>query len=163
MDALKLLAAFIQHVDSKAENQAMVCADEDVGRDREGNATCARPWLMVKDLGSAFAAASRVRFVKMNLASWRSVNVWRNERSCRAELTSSIVGTLAHPRISEPGREFLADRLSLLSDEQIRDLFRAARVERRKDRVDGRVVTVDDWLEVFKAKREQIVNHRCET
>lgn len=163
VDALKLLAAFIQHVDSKANNQAIVCADDDVGRDREGNATCARPLLMVKDLGSSFAAASKMRFTKMKLASWRSVDVWRDEPACRAQLTSSIVGTLAHPRISEPGRKFLADRLSLLSDDQIRDLFRAARVEQRQERIDGRLVTVDDWVEVFKAKRDQIVNHRCET
>jgi hypothetical protein len=161
VDGLKLLAAFIQHVDSKPENQAIVCADADLGRDREGNATCANPRLMVKDLGSSFAAASKVWFTKMNLASWRSVDIWRDERACRAELTSSIVGTLSHPRISEPGRKFLADRLSLLSDEQIRDLFTAARVERREDRIDGHAVTVDDWVEVFKDKRDQIVNHRC--
>ncbi len=162
IDGLKLLAAFIQHVDSKPENQAIVCADADLGRDGEGNATCTNPRLMVKDLGSSFAAASRVRFSKMNLASWRSVNIWRDERACRAELTSSIVGTLSHPSISEPGRKFLADRLSLLSDEQIRDLFTAARVERREDRIDGHVVTVDDWVKVFKHKREQVVNHRCD-
>jgi hypothetical protein len=161
VDALKLLAAFIQHVDSKAENQAIVCADADIGRDREGNATCTRPRLMVKDLGSSFAAASKVRFAKMNLASWRSVEVWKDRRRCRAELTSSIVGTLAHPEISEPGRRFLAERLSLLSDKQIRDLFSAARVERRKEKIDGRLVTVDDWVEVFKSKRDQIVSHRC--
>jgi hypothetical protein len=162
VDALKLLAAFIQHVDSKPGNQALVCADDDLGRDRAGNATCARPRLMVKDLGSSFAAASRVRFTKMNLASWRSVDVWRNEGQCRANVTSSIVGTLAHPRIGEAGRKLLADRLRLLSDRQIRDLFTAARVDRRKETIDGRPVTVDDWVAVFKSKRDDIANRRCE-
>jgi hypothetical protein len=28
--------------------------------------------------------------------------------------------------------------------------------------MDGHAVTVDDWVEVFRAKRDQIVNHRCE-
>jgi hypothetical protein len=162
VDALKLLAAFIQHVDSKPENQAIVCADDDLSRDRQGNETCARPQLMVKDLGSSFAAASKIRFVKMKLGSWRSAEVWRDKRRCRAQLTSSIVGTLAHPQISELGRRFLAERLSLLSDKQIRDLFTAARVERRQEEMDGHAVTVDDWVEVFRAKRDQIVNHRCE-
>jgi hypothetical protein len=161
VDALKLLAAFIQHVDSKPDNQALVCADGAVGRDPEGNATCAKPILMIKDLGSAFAAASRIRFAKMKLASWRSVGVWKDERECRAELTSSIIGTLAHPVISEAGRKFLADRLTLLSDAQIRDVFAAARVERREETIDGRQVTADDWATVFKAKRDQIVNHTC--
>ncbi|HUE87030.1 MAG TPA: hypothetical protein VMO26_13225 [Vicinamibacterales bacterium] len=161
IDALKLLAAFIQHVDSKPENQALVCADGAVGRDEDGNATCERPLLLIKDLGSAFAAASRMRFVKMSLASWRSVGIWRDARACRAELISSFIGTLAHPLISEAGRQFLAERLSLLSDDQIRDMFAASRVERRNEMMDGRRVTLDDWVRVFKAKRDQIVNHSC--
>ena len=163
IDALKLLAALIQHVDSKAENQALMCADAHITKDAEGNESCSRPYLMVKDLGSSFAAASRLTFPKMKLESWRQVDVWKDERSCQANLTSSIVGTLEHPRISEVGRKFLADRLSLLSDKQLHDLFTAARVERRKDKVDGRQVTVADWVRVFKAKRDQIVNHRCQT
>lgn len=161
VDAFKLLAAFVQHVDSKPENQALMCADPRPRTDREGNAVCQRPYVMISDLGSSFAAASRLTFPKMRLGSWREVEVWRDEKSCQATLTSSIVGTLSHPRISEAGRKFLADRLSQLSDRQLRDLFTAARVDRRKDEVDGRPVTVDDWVQVFKAKREQIVNHRC--
>ena len=161
IDALKLLAAFIQHVDSKPENQALLCADDAVTKDRQGNEGCRRPFLMVKDLGSSFAAASKVTFPKMKLESWRGVGVWKDAESCQAQLTSSIVGTLSHPRISEAGRRFLAARLSLLSDKQLSDLFTAARVERRKDKVEGRDATVADWVAVFKAKRDQVVNHRC--
>jgi hypothetical protein len=161
IDALKLLAAFIQHVDSKPKNQALVCAEDAVERDRSGNATCAQPFLVVKDLGSSFAAASKLRFPKMKLESWRSVPIWRNARTCQAHLTSSIVGTLAHPQISEAGRKFLADRLALLDDAQLRDLFTAARVERHKDRTQGRQVTVDDWVGVFKEKRAQIADRHC--
>jgi hypothetical protein len=163
LDALKLLAAFIQHVDSKPENQALVCPDDAMGRDRQGNATCSAPLLMIKDLGSSFAAAGKLSFPKMKLESWRGVEVWKDQAACQANLTSSIVGTLAHPRISEAGRKFLADRLSLLSDKQLHDLFTAARVERRKDTVQGRQVTADDWVRVFKEKRDAIVNHRCPT
>jgi hypothetical protein len=163
IDALKLLAAFIQHVDSKPENQGLVCADEAVTEDRQGNESCSRPVLVVKDLGSSFAQASRVRFPKMKLASWRGVKVWRDEKACQANLTSSIVGTLSHPRVSEAGRRFLAARLSLLSDKQLLDLFTAARVERHAEKANGRPVTAADWVQVFKAKRDQIVNHRCAT
>jgi hypothetical protein len=161
IDALKLLAAFIQHVDSKPKNQALLCAEDAVEHDKNGNATCAEPFLVVKDLGSSFAAASKLRFAKMKLESWRGVPVWKSDNPCQANLTSSIVGTLAHPHISEAGRKFLADRLVLLSDAQLRDLFTAARVERRGDTVKGRPVTVNDWVTAFKEKREQIVNHRC--
>jgi hypothetical protein len=163
IDAFKLLAAFVQHVDSKPDNQALVCEEDAIGRDAQGNATCARPFLMVKDLGSTFAAASKVTFPKMKLESWRSVPVWKDSESCQANLTSSIVGTLEHPRITEAGRKFLADRLTQLTDRQLHDLFTAARVERRKDTFDGRQPTAADWVNVFKAKRAQIVSHRCPT
>ena len=163
VDALKLLAAFIQHVDSKAENQALMCGDDQIRHDAQGNATCQRPYAIVKDLGSSFGRAAKMSFPKMKLESWRDVGVWKDGQACQAHLTASLVGTLEHPRISESGRKFLADRLSLLSDKQLEDLFTAARVERRKDSLDGRQVTVADWVRVFKAKRDQIVNHRCAT
>ncbi len=163
IDALKLLAAFIQHVDSKPEQQALVCPDGAEQRDRDGDATCSSPLLVVKDLGSSFGAAHRINYDKMKLASWKSVPIWKDPKACQADLTSSIVGTLSHPHISEEGRSFLAQRLSLLTDAQLQDLFTAARVERRKDKIDGRPVTVNDWVQAFKEKRAQIVDHRCAT
>jgi hypothetical protein len=161
VDALKLLAAFVQHVDSKPENQALLCPDAAIERDEDGNERCAQPLLVVKDLGSTFAAASKLRFPKMKLASWESVPIWKNGRTCQANLTASILGTLANPHVSEAGRKFLAGRLALLRDAQLRDLFTAARVERRKETIDGRQVTADDWVRVFKEKRAQIAAQRC--
>jgi len=159
IDALKLLAAFVQHVDSKPAQQALLCqAGEARGAE---HATCEAPILAIKDLGSTFAAASKVTFPKMKLESWHSVPVWKNAATCQAHLTRSFVGTLENPVISEEGRQFLASRLSLLSDKQLHDLFTAARVERRKDNIEGRQVTADDWVRVFKEKRDAIVNQRC--
>jgi hypothetical protein len=163
IDALKLLAAFVQHVDSKPENQALVCTDAKPRRDAAGNVTCERPLLIVKDLGSTFAAASKISFPKMKLESWRNVRIWKDERMCQANLTSSLLGTLAHPVISESGRRFLAERLQLLSDAQLHALFTTARVERRRDNIQGRQVTADDWVRVFKEKRAALVSHRCAT
>jgi hypothetical protein len=163
VDALKLLAALVQHVDSKPQNQAIVCLDAVPVRDREGNASCRQPLLVVKDLGSTFAAASKLTFPKMKLESWRHVPVWKDGAPCQANLTKSLVGTLEHPTISESGRRFLADRLAMLSDRQLHDLFTAARVERWKDRVQGRPVTPDDWVQAFKEKRAQIAERRCAT
>ena len=162
VDALKLLAVFVQHVDSKPEQQALVCADGKTAKDRSGNATCREPLLVVKDLGSTFGAGSKFNFEKMKLASWRSVPIWKDVPGCQGHLTRSLIGTLEHPIISEAGRRFLADRLSLLSDRQLRDLFTAARVEQRQDKIDGRQATVDDWVRVFKAKRDEIRNRRCD-
>ncbi len=54
----------------------------------------------------------------------------------------------------------LAERLDLLSDDQLHDLFTAARVERRDESIDGRPVTVGGWVRVFKDKRAQIRDRR---
>lgn len=166
IDALKLLAVFVQHVDTKPDQQALVCDEGRIVRDGNGNETCLSPVLIVKDLGATFGAAKRFSFEKMRLEGWREVPIWRDPDACVAELKRSLIGSLGYPRISEGGRQFLAERLMLLSDEQIRDLFVAARVERRGETVrdetgQSRPVTADDWVRAFKEKRDQIVNHRC--
>jgi hypothetical protein len=64
--------------------------------------------------------------------------------------------------ISEAGRKFLADLLVQLTDQQLRDLFEVAGVDRRVTS-DGAAVgaRVDDWVAAFNAKRQQIVMHHC--
>ena len=59
-------------------------------------------------------------------------------------------------RISEPGRQFLADLLAQLSDAQIQDLFEVARVTQRDPGA-----TLADWVRAFKAKRDEIANRHC--
>lgn len=159
VDALKLLAVFIQHVDSKPGQQAVVCLEGDMKN-------CKRPVMLVKDLGSTFGEAKKMNYDKMKLDSWAGVKIWKDKATCKGDLTSSFIGTLSDPTISEAGRKFLADRLMLLSDKQIQELFTAARVDRRgdttmDDRGGSRPATVADWVRVFKDKRAQIVNHQC--
>jgi hypothetical protein len=154
LDALKLLAVFVQHSDSKPEQQELVCAPGRVKRDRAGNETCASPWLVVKDLGVTFGKATALNNSAMDLHDWSGAHIWREGTPCVGDLSRSLTGSLENPRIGEAGRKFLAGRLLLLSDQQIRDLFTAARAARRDD-------TVDDWVRVFKRKRDEIVNARC--
>ena len=154
VDALKLLAVFLQHSDSKPEQQDLMCAPGGVRRDRAGNETCALPWLVVKDLGATFGKATALNNSKMDLDDWSGARIWREGTACVGDLSRSLTGSLEHPQIGEAGRRFLASRLLLLRDQQIRDLFGAAMAERR----DG---TVDDWVRVFKRKRDEIVQARC--
>jgi hypothetical protein len=154
VDALRLLAVFVQHSDSKPEQQDLMCAPEGVKRDRAGNETCTSPWLVVKDLGTTFGKATALNNSKMDLDDWSGARIWREGAACVGDLSRSLTGSLENPRISEAGRKFLAGRLSLLRDQQIRDLFSAAMAGRR----DG---TVDDWVRVFKRKRDEIVKARC--
>src|SRR5262249_46647616 len=55
-DALKLLAVFIQHTDSKPEQQRLVC----VGKPEKGDEDdpCPQPVMMVHDLGQTFGHAN---------------------------------------------------------------------------------------------------------
>lgn len=154
VDALKLLAVFVQHSDSKPDQQALICAPGGVKRDHAGNETCASPWLMVKDLGTTFGKATALNTSTMNLADWSGARVWRAGAPCVGDLSRSLTGSLENPPIREAGRKFLASRLLLLRDQQIRDLFKAARADRRGG-------TIDEWVRVFKRKRDEIVRASC--
>ena len=64
----------------------------------------------------------------MNLVEWSRTPVWKDTAGCVGNLPKSITGTFFDPPISEEGRQFLADLLLKLSDEQLRGMFEAARV-----------------------------------
>ncbi len=50
-DALKLLAAMLQHTDSKSQQQRLLCLDEP---SKKNPTTCERPFMMINDLGLTF-------------------------------------------------------------------------------------------------------------
>ena len=164
-DALKLLAAFIQHSDSKPDNQRLFCPE---GQEM-GEKGCHAPALMIHDLGLTFGAASFLNKAKhaVSFEHWQEEPVWKDRGKCIAQLKGSITDHFSHPEISEAGRAFLAGLLIQLTDAQLRDLFESARIERRSAHVRGDpkddlpVASVDQWVEAFKTKRAEIVNHRC--
>jgi hypothetical protein len=160
-DALTLLAVFLQHTDSKPQQQRILC----LGGVDDG--ACNRPFLLVSDVGLTFGTGSRANLNDVsgaNLERWRSTPVWRDEPGCVGNLDKSFTGTLARPVIGEAGRRFLADLLLQLSDAQLRDLFEVARVNLRV-REPGRALsgfpTIDEWVTAFKQKRDEIVTKRC--
>lgn len=159
-DALKLLAAIVQHTDSKAEQQRLVCLSEDEGEDA---AVCAQPFMIISDFGMTFGRANRFNRDapgSVNLERWASTPVWKDPARCIAYLPKSATGSLEHPRISEEGRAFLANLLTQLSDQQIRDVFEAARMPLRSldPRRSG---TIDEWAAAFRQKRDEVVQHTC--
>lgn len=164
-DALKLLAAFMQHTDSKPGQQRLICLDEkhraaDPGR-------CDHPFMMLNDVGLTFGRANvynRQIPGSVDLAAWSRTPVWKDGTTCTAYLPETQTGTLADPVISEDGRAFLARLMMQLSDAQLHDLFAAARVQLRpRDPSSGRsgFPTIEEWVQAFKAKRADIVNRRC--
>jgi hypothetical protein len=160
-DALKLLAAFVQHTDNKADNQLLFCPKgEEVGP-----VACRRPVLMVADLGLTFGHAGLLsrNIDSVSLDTWAEIPVWRDRARCEAQLKGSLTNTLSNPVIGEAGRAFLARLLVQLTDVQVRDLFETARVSLRSSDPGehGAGGRVDMWVKAFKAKRAQIVDQRC--
>jgi hypothetical protein len=170
IDALKLLNAFIQNADNKYKQNSFGCPRSELVEDAAGDVTCRRPVLYVDDLGAVFGEGGFTtgKAGRVDYDGWMNRHVWRNEESCRARLASiSWIlrrSTLRDPVISEEGRALLAGQLDRLSDAQIADLFRAARIDRlhqtTDDGVSGRrEVTLKDWVELFKKKRDEISKH----
>jgi membrane-associated phospholipid phosphatase len=143
VDALKLLATFLQHTDNKREQQRLLCLDE----------ACARPFMMIADLGLTFGRANLANVnatASVNLREWSQVQVWKGPLGCIGNLPKSLTGTLKDPVISDVGRRLLASLLVQLSDRQLHDLFEVSGVE-----------NVDAWVGTFKDKRQEVVSRRC--
>jgi hypothetical protein len=152
-DALRLMAAFLQHTDSKAEQQRLLCRGESP---TPHPGPCARPLLMLNDVGLTFGAANFLNDNAMgsaNFRAWSAEPIWKDAERCTANLRPSFSGTLANPHISEGGRQFLADLLMRLSDRQITDLFEVSRLVSR--------TPTAEWVRVFKQKRDAIATTRC--
>mgnify|MGYP006171067487 CR=1 FL=1 len=162
-DALKLLAVLLQHSDSKPRNQRIVCLDTSA----EDEAACARPMMIVQDLGVTFGRANPMNQqprASVNLAEWAEIPIWKGTEGCVGNLSGSLKGTLKNPTISEAGRKFLGSLLAQLSDEQLGDMFEAARVALRpRSPSSGRsgFPAVDEWVQAFKRKRAEIVERHC--
>jgi len=182
-DGLKLLAAFVVHGDNKPEQQRLSC--ETIREDRTtqpARVTCVTPRLLIQDLGATFGGGGRLtrpESAKMNLEEWSGKQVWKRVGTgqpggvaCQAQLPKSLTAKdgLDDPEISEEGRRFLAGLLCQLSDKQIDDLFRVARVAEMPDyrNPDGsfkagfdEADVIRQWAQAFKRKREEVAGGRC--
>jgi hypothetical protein len=149
LDALRLLAVFLAHWDNKSENQRLVCLDRPGGQ-MEG--PCARPLLMIQDLGATFGP------LKVNLAQWGATPIWADQRSCAVTMRHLPYGggTFTDAPISEDGRAQLARRLSALTDDQIRSLFTIARFPQYYAGTDDER-DLASWSAAFHRRVNQIV------
>jgi hypothetical protein len=148
-DALKLLAVFMQHTDTKREQQRLLCLPGGL----VAGSPCAKPFLMLHDVGLTFGHANKFNDTgsgSVNLGNWAGTPVWKDPDACVGDLSKSLTGTLGNPRVSEAGRLFLANLLVQLSDRQLDDLFDVAGVDREAE-----------WVAAFKHKRDEIVTARC--
>ena len=182
-DALMLAAVILQHGDRKPEQQRLACGgplnlqageirsgknDARVFFERAGATACDSPMVTVQDVGATFGGAGKTTSgstAKMNLESWTDKEVFqsasKDEPGCRGRLTVSMAsgdGSLGNPNIGEAGRLFLLERLKRLTDEHLRAIFKAARVEEMTDDTG-----IDAWVAAFKQKVRQIGERTCGT
>ena len=131
IDAMRLLAVFIQHTDNKIINERFVCLPG--GLSRAG--VCDRPFLYMHDVGLTFGHANLFDDNKegsVSFEDWVATPMWRADpKMCVGHMRQSATGMLGDPQISEAGRQFLAGLLVQLTDKQLHDLFEVARVDHR--------------------------------
>jgi hypothetical protein len=154
-DALKLFAVFLEHGDSKAIQNNLICL---TAFDTYG--VCNDPFLYVKDFGSTLGSGG-MSVHPLDFKRWSGASVWEDSERCVGDLHMNIANGrgLSDPKISEAGRKFLADLLNNLihHESSLRDIFDAAHIQEYDDH--GKKYSVDDWVNAFKARAAQIINH----
>lgn len=147
-DALFLLLAFVNHGDSKPENQRLMCLPDQMD---EATRECRVAFAMVHDTGTFFGSGSHRQ--KLKLSAWSPEHVF--SAPCTVQVHSGWSGSNFPPiRISEAGRQFLLTRLRAMvaapDHNQVRNLFIGAHVEMDADS------TIDGWVNAFIAKVGEI-------
>ena len=182
-DALELLGAFLVHSDNKPPQQRLVCGDVKLDKSTTPvTTTCASSMMVVQDVGATFGGGGLFTgndSAKVNLEKWSGNKLWKvagvagSARQCQARLNKSLTAKdgLGNPVIGEEGRRFLGGLMCQLSDPQIADLFRVARIAQmpRYHEAGGAFKPglnensiVRQWVDAFKSKREDLAAGRCE-
>jgi len=83
------LAVFLQHTDSKPEQQRLVCLDEEA----DASARCERPFMIMNDVGLTFGRANLANINavgSVNLGEWAQTPVWKKDAACVGNLPRSL-------------------------------------------------------------------------
>lgn len=148
IDALRLVAVLLGHWDNKPDNQRLVCL-EGSARDPASARPCARPLLVLHDVGSTFGARSA------GYEGWKTAPIWTDRPTCTIGMTTLPYGgaTFKPVSISEEGRQLLAGKLRQLSSRQLQDLFAGSGYGAGRDSGEPGVAL---WVETFLAKVRDI-------
>lgn len=154
IDAFKLWLAFIDHGDTKTDNQKFACLDSE---NADGTRTCkpGQAVYYVSDLGSTFGHSTASE-KKARLREWKNKKDPIVVSAGRCTTTAKGVGDT---KISEAGRQLLANGLQRLLDKEKSDalitrVFRASRNHERDEPSEA-------WTAEFIRKANTIINARC--
>ena len=148
IDALRLIAMFLNHWDNKAANQRLLC--ENAAADPA--AGCETPLLMLQDVGATFGPT------KVQHDNWAASPIWADKDKCTISLQHLPYrgGNFTPIQLSEDGRALLAGKLTQLSEAQIRALFESARFP---DPATGAVPgDVTAWVDTFRDRVRKIAD-----
>src|SRR5882724_1788700 len=153
IDAFKLWLAFIDHGDTKTDNQKFACLKSTKNGDTR---TCepGEAVYYVSDMGSTFGYSSASE-KKATLAAWRGKDPIRVSGG-HCTTTAKSVGDTS---ITEAGRQLLARGLQRLLNAERRDgtitgVFRASRNAERDQ-------PPEEWTAEFVRKARTIIDARC--
>jgi hypothetical protein len=153
-DAFKLWLAFIDHGDTKDENQKFACLKSKKNADNTRTCRPGEAVFYVSDMGSTFGYSSASE-KKARLALWKGKDPIRVSGG-HCTTTAKSVGDTS---ISEEGRQLLARGLQRLLDAERRDgtitnVFRASRNGERDQ-------PPEEWTREFERKARTIIDARC--
>lgn len=154
IDAFKLWLAFVDHGDTKTDNQKFSCRDSK--KNADGTRTCkpGQAVFYVGDMGSTFGYSSSSE-KKAKLETWRGKDPIKVSGG-RCTTTAKSVGDIS---ISEAGRQLLAKGLQRLLDAEATDnlitrVFLASRNDERDE-------SPAAWTAEFQRKAKTIIEARC--
>ena len=153
IDAFKLWLGFIDHGDTKTDNHKIACLDST----KNGNQRMCKPGeavFYVGDMGSTFGYSSASEN-KAKLDGWKK----KDPIKVSGGQCTTAAKSVGDPKISEAGRQLLADGLQRLLEAEktngtITKVFRASRNAER-DR------PAEEWAAEFTRKANMIINARC--
>jgi hypothetical protein len=154
IDAFKLWLAFIDHGDTKTDNQKFACLDSE--KNAEGSRTCkpGQAVYYVSDMGSTFGYSSASE-KKARLDAWKGKDPIKVSGG-KCTTTAKSVGDA---NVSEAGRQLLATGLQRLLDAEksngtITKVFAASRNQERDQAPEA-------WTAEFERKAKTIIDARC--
>jgi len=155
IDAFKLWLAFIDHGDTKTDNQKFACLDSQKNPDGSRSCKPGQAVFYVSDMGSTWGHSSSSES-KARLERWKGKDPMKVSGS-QCSTTAKSVGD---PQISEAGRKLLADQLQRLLDAErtnqtITRVFRASRNHERDEPAEA-------WTAEFIRKANTIINAQCQ-
>jgi hypothetical protein len=155
IDAFKLWLAFIDHGDTKTDNQKFACLKTIKNPDGSLGCAAGQAVYYVSDMGSTFGFSSDSEN-KARLERWKTKDPIKVSGNGRCTANAKGVGD---KEISEEGRKLLADGLKRLveaekADGTITKVFRASRNSERDQ-------PAEEWTKEFLRKAGMIINAHC--